>query len=398
MNIAILIRSLGGGGAERVAQIIGNYYVEGGNKVYYFLGDTSVKQVYAVKGTIVRTGIKSCLSDNIMGNAQIYVKLAAGALKMRRYKKIYKIDVAISFMEEFNYINILSKGKEKVITRVCTILSEKGEWVSFLFDKKLVHFFYPKADRIVVMSECAKMDMIQNFGIPSKKLVRIPNPVLPVENHNTDDDWQYGDKVIISVGRLAVEKQQERMIKAFSYVHVREPEAILLILGTGPRENYLKNMARKYKVDKNVVFIGFKKNVTYYLHNSRLFVLSSKLEGFPNAMLEAMTNGLPVITTDSPGGCREIVGKKNESSECRTIEYCLYGVLTPRLADSTCAEQVLDKEELLLGQAMLEFILDNKLCEKYSKRSLKRASMYCVGNIMEKWNKMIGYELSDAED
>lgn len=72
MNIAILIQTLGGGGAERVAQIIGDYYVEQGHNVYYFLGDTDIKQVYPVKGQIVNTGIKSCGSNNFLEMPRFY--------------------------------------------------------------------------------------------------------------------------------------------------------------------------------------------------------------------------------------------------------------------------------------------------------------------------------------
>lgn len=390
MNIAILIRTLGGGGAERVAQILGDYYVEQGNNVYYFLGESAIQQAYSVKGQIVQTGIKRCLANNKLGNVQVLAKLVLGSYQMRKYKKKYKIDVAISFMEEFNYINILSRGKERVITRICTILSEEGEWVNFLFRKSLVHFFYPKADRVVVMSDYAKEDMFKNYAVPMRKMIKIPNPVLQADVRDSDEIWQYGEKVIVTVGRLAAEKQQERMIKAFSYVHAYEPEAVLLILGVGPKEGYLKNIARRCKVDQKVKFAGFQKDVAYYLQRSRLFVLSSRLEGFPNAMIEAMANGLPVITIDSPGGCREIVGKKNEAGECREIEYCPYGILTPRFKGDIQIGAELDQEERLLGQAMLRLVQDDQLRAKYSARARKRAAMYNRENIMEKWNRLIG--------
>ena len=256
MNVAILIQTLGGGGAERVAQIIGNYYVDRGDTVYYFIGKTSIRQAYQVKGKIVPTGIKSSLSNNIFGDAQALGKLFLASCKIRNLKKKYKIDVAISFMEEFNYLNILSKGRERVITRICTILSQEGEWVSLYQRKDLVHFFYPKADRVVVMSDYAREDMHNNFGIPRAKMVKIPNPVLKVDRYAEDVGWEYGHRVIVTVGRLAAEKQQERIIRAFSYVVAREKDACLLILGVGPKEGYLKNLTRKLKLEKNIVLQG----------------------------------------------------------------------------------------------------------------------------------------------
>ena len=75
MNIAILIPELGGGGAERVAQIIGDYYYDKGENVYYFLGDTTVKQVYSVKGVVINIGIKGSAINISYGDIQILEKL-----------------------------------------------------------------------------------------------------------------------------------------------------------------------------------------------------------------------------------------------------------------------------------------------------------------------------------
>lgn len=143
MNIAILIPELGGGGAERVAQILGNYYVKHNNKVYYFLADSTVKQDYPVEGKIIKTNIHSCLC-NTSNDLQRICKLFQESFKMRLLKKQFKIDVAISFMEEFNYLNVLSKGKEKVIVRICTILSPRKDLKGLLYKKALCTFFIQK--------------------------------------------------------------------------------------------------------------------------------------------------------------------------------------------------------------------------------------------------------------
>ena len=152
MNIAILIPELGGGGAERVAQILGDYYVDRGEKVFYFLQDLNIRQDYPVKGQIIKTRIRSCMEENDVSDIQRMMRLIRSSLQMRRLKRQYHIDAAISFMEEFNYINVLSKGREKVIARVCTILSTRKELNGFLYKKGIVRFFYSRADRVVVMS------------------------------------------------------------------------------------------------------------------------------------------------------------------------------------------------------------------------------------------------------
>ncbi len=386
MNIAILIHSLGGGGAERVAQIIGDYYVGKGNNVYYFLGDTSVKQVYPVKGKVINTGVRPCTSGNDDKILMVLAKLLKASFRIRKFKKKYKIDVAISFLEEFNYLNVLSKGREKVITRVCSIVSRCSTYDSILYRKNMVKFFYNSADKVVVLSNDGIIDMCNNYHVYRDKLVKIPNPALQISSGDYQADWEYGDKVIVTVGRMSIEKQQERIIRAFSYVYRHDNLARLLLLGSGPNEKYLKNVCKKYHLGENVIFAGFKSNVGAYLKKSKVFVLASEVEGMPNSMLEAMAYGVPVVTIDSPGACSEIVGRKRSLGKCKDIEYCSYGILTPYITGRVKNWDTLDEEEIFLGKAMLELLNDAELHEKYGKRSLKRASMYNLENIMSKWD------------
>lgn len=392
MNIGILIPELGGGGAERVAQMLGNYYVDKGNNVYYFLADLPVKQVYPVKGKIIHTRIKSHAVVSGFKGILSLGTLIGSSFQMRKLKKKYEIDVAISFMEEFNYINILSKGREKVITRICSVLSQYTDWSGIFYYKRIVHFFYSRADKVVVLCNYAKRDMCKNFGITASKMVKIPNFVSKMNDEEEHITWKYGNKVIISVGRLTHEKQQERIIRAFSYVSEREKDALLLILGTGSKEGYLKSIIAKCGLVDKVILAGFKKDIAYYLKNSRVFVLASQVEGMPNSMLEAMACGLPVVTTDSPGACGELVGKKNKVGRCKEVQYCPYGILTPYIAGELKSENELDEKEILLGQAMLELLNNEELHEKYSRASIRRAGMYNSEKVMQRWNKLIDYE------
>lgn len=389
MNIAILIQTLGGGGAERVAQIIGDYYVEKGNNVYYFLGDTPVEQVYPVKGKVVNTGIKGCVSDSSDKDIKALAKLIKASFRMRKCKKKYKIDVAVSFIEEFNYLNVLSRGREKVITRVCTVVSKCSAYSGILYHKAVVSFFYNLADKVVVLSEDARYDMHQNYKIALNKMVKIPNIALSVPACDSQIDWEYGDKVIVTVGRLSPQKQQERIIRAFSYVNKHEKAARLLILGVGQKEKYLKGLCERYDLKESVIFAGFKSNVGDYLRRSKVFVLASEVEGMSNGMMEAMAYGLPVVTTAAPGACSEIVGRKKSLEACKDIEYCPYGILIPYITGAVRSSSELEREELLLGKAMLELLNNDALREKYSKRSIKRASMYNLESIMKKWERIL---------
>lgn len=396
MNIALLIPTLSGGGAERVAQIIGDYYVGKGYNVYYFLGDTGIRQVYPVKGKVIQTGIESCRNYNDYGDLQVVLKLIKASLQMRKWKRKYHIDVAISFMEEFNYINVLSRGREKVITRICTIISEDPGSKGIFFNKNIVRFFYNKSDKVIVLCDESKIEMHKIFGVSLNKIVKIPNPAMKVNLYREKENWEYGKKVIITVGRLVEQKQQERIIRAFSYVYKHENSAKLLILGVGPKEKYLKEVSRRCGVEEQVIFAGFKNDIAYFLRHSRVFVMSSLAEGMPNSMLEAMACGVPVVSTDSYGGCGELLGKRKYDKRCKDILYCRYGILTPHIFGRIKLDQKLEPEEVLLGQALLEMVRDDNTYNKYRIRSLKRAEMYETKKIMLKWNELLGKKVNES--
>lgn len=386
MNIAILIPGLNGGGAERVAQIIGDYYVENGNNVYYIIADLNIKQDYPVKGSVIRTDITSCMEGEFSTISRI-LKLINSSIKIRKLKREYKIDVAISFMEEFNYMNILSKGREKVITRVCTILSERKELEGFLYKKVFVRFLYSKADCIVVMSQYALEDMCFRYGIPLNKIVKIPNPVQSLDEKEIRDMWDFGSKAVICVGRLEAVKQQERIIRAFSCVNKKIPDARLVILGRGARLRYLKYVCGKYQVENSVSFVGFTNSVSYYLQHGRVFVMASRTEGFPNSMIEAMHYGLPVVTTDSPGACGEIVGNEKRTKE---ITYCKYGILTSPMPEGRMRmDSPISEQELALAEAICCVLDNDNLYCHYHDMSIERAKMFRLDKVMKQWNEII---------
>ena len=154
---------------------------------------------------------------------------------------------------------------------------------------------------------------------------------------------------------------------------------------------YLEKIAQRYKLEKAVILVGFKDNVSYYLKNSKVFVMASSAEGFPNSLIEAMANGIPVVTTNTPGACAEIVGKKGWDNVCNSIQYCKYGILTPYISGQTqMPGRGLIREEYLLGKAMLQVLEDKNIYDRYCRGSLKRASMFNLRKIMSKWDKLLG--------
>jgi glycosyltransferase involved in cell wall biosynthesis len=169
---------------------------------------------------------------------------------------------------------------------------------------------YPKADQIICLCDAAINDMVEHLGISRDKLVRIYNPV-DVEMLRRLAE---GDKTpyttpgphVMAMGRLQREKAYDVLLRAFSSVLKTLPKAKLTILGEGPLEAQLKKQAVELGIGQVVAFPGFQKNPWPYVKHADLFVLASRFEGLPNALLEVLALGVPVVATDCPGGVREI--------------------------------------------------------------------------------------------
>lgn len=385
MNIAIMIPALGGGGAERAAVLLGDYYYQKGHRVYFFLAKTHIKTRYTPNGEIVKTGIDLQFSENDTDVA-VFMKLLKASFVIRKLKFKYKIHIAISYMEVFNYINILSYQGEKNIVSIRTVLSERTDLADPVYRAKFIKFFYPKSHCIVAVSKYAKKDLVNSYSIKPGRVCSIPNALEELE-YDMEKNWQYGNETVIAVGRLDPVKQQEYIIRAFSYVAERNETANLLILGEGVRRRYLESLCVKYGLEKRVFFLGFRKNIGYFLAHSKLFVMSSKTEGFPNSMIEAMSFGLPVISTDSPGGITEIIGKQ-ENISITDISFQKYGILVPYMTGKV-REDDLEEKEIVFGKTMLKLLEDDRLYQKYRMRSFKRADDYSVDQVMKQWDHLI---------
>lgn len=383
-NVAIMIPELGGGGAERIASILGKLLSNNDYQVFFFLGDIYTKSSYEIIGNIVPERIHSVEVGNM---SETYINLLRESLRVRNLKKKYHIDISISFMEEFNYINILSKGKEKVITRICTILSErKGE--SIFYERRFVNRLYKKSDRIVIMSDYAKRDLIRNYGLNQKNIRYIFNPSIIHNMANRDEEWKFGDNVVIFVGRFEAVKQPDKIVRAFSAVADNCPDAKLIMLGQGPLADYLVKVSEQFDISDRVVFLGFQENTDFYLENSKVFVMASKTEGFPNGMIEAMAHSLPVISMDSPGAVGEILGKREEKL-VNKMEDEDFGVLTPYSKLRMQISDPLSDEERELAKAIVKMLSDNLYRERYIKAALERAHEYDYEKFEKMWIDII---------
>lgn len=407
-RIAILLPVLWGGGAERVASILSQYLDKKGYSVYIFTYSINKAKDYSFLGkiikienrpiTVLEEDKKKSRVRTLQYELQQILRLLTMQKKVRDLKKKYKIDISISFMEEFNLINILSRVNDQVLIRVCTILSEREIEMkgNFYYNKNLLHFLYNRANKVIVMTKYCKNDLVKHYGIQTSKIKIIKNPVLSkdnkIENHSTlKKEWYYGDYVVISLGRIHEIKQQQHLIRSFKVLQSKIAEAKLLLVGMGMGEHthYLKKLVNALDLKESVIFTGQQQNVDYYLKNSKVFVLTSKTEGFPNSMLEAMVHGVPVVAVDCPGAPREILAPNTHySGKLTNIEYAEYGVLVPALdGQKYQANDSLTHAEIKLEEAMEMLLCNESLNQQYRIKAGEEMKKYATDRIGHQWEK-----------
>jgi len=170
--------------------------------------------------------------------------------------------------------------------------------------------YYARADRIICVANFIRNDLAEHFGIPLAKMVVIYNP-MDVERvrHLADageNPLADPGPHLVAAGRLWKQKGFDVLLDALALVRNLLPVK-LTILGEGPLEVDLKAQSERLGLSGAVRFVGFQPNPYPYLKHADLFVLSSRYEGMPSVILEALSVGTPVVATDCPGGVREIL-------------------------------------------------------------------------------------------
>lgn len=193
--------------------------------------------------------------------------------------------------------------------------------------------FYARADKIICVSNYVLNDLAEHFGAPREKMVTIYNSV------DIDKVRRLADAVanpypglgphFVAAGRLTLQKGFDLLLDAMAVVRRTLPLARLTILGEGPLDSDLQQQRERLGLTEVVRFIGFQSNPYPYLRHADLLVLSSRYEGMPNVVLEALALGTPVVAVDCSGGVKEILAG------------CMMGWLVPTSDARRLAETII---------------------------------------------------------
>lgn len=279
-------------------------------------------------------------------------------VKLYQLKKKEKIDIAYSFGPTANIANIASFGKAKKWLGLRSYMDMENP--------KQIRVFCHCADRVICCSQVIQHEIEEKYRCRNAVTLNNPFDLKEVaalaKKERVELPWEQG-RILVSMGREDTVKGFWHLIKSFSLVHRKLPDTKLLIIGQGEYTAY-RELSVALGIDDAVYFTGLKKNPYPYLEQSALYVLTSYHEGFPNAMVEAMALGVPVIATDCLTGPREILEDK-------------YGILVPNMApeEDFSLENITD-EEIALADRIAALLEDEEQMAHYRKMSLKRAGDY----------------------
>jgi glycosyltransferase involved in cell wall biosynthesis len=305
-RIALFVPSLGGGGAERVMVTLANALAERRFAVDFVLWTESgpLRSLLSAKVHVVSLGTYNP------------VRLV---FEFARFLRTYKPDVVISALFVGNIIAALAKAASRSRTHLIltehvaigTYLQNDARLLRRLCVPPLMRLTYLLAQNIVAVSRGAAQSLAPVLGkTTSKRITVIYNPIdlARIETMAVADDKvaSWSVPTIINVGRLIEQKDQQTLIRAFAKVRSRRP-CRLVILGEGEKRATLAALAQKLGVGSDVSMPGFIANPYSWMRKSTVFVLSSKFEGLPTVLIEAMQCGIPVISADCPSGPAEIL-------------------------------------------------------------------------------------------
>ncbi|WP_197453557.1 glycosyltransferase [Caulifigura coniformis] len=205
---------------------------------------------------------------------------------------------------------------------------------------------YRSADAVVALTDGMRGMIEERLGVPSARIVRIFNPVESTVQANSlaGQHTRAEAKRLVAVGSLTPPKGFDRLIAAFPALLERFPGSMLTVLGEGPERGVLEQQIRDLGLASRIDLAGFSADVGTHLAHADLFVLPSRFEGMPNALLEAIGAGRPTVVLDHPGGTREVMQILGQEHRITTsLEEWKDDWFAP------VAEQVLERARLHFG-------------------------------------------------
>jgi glycosyltransferase involved in cell wall biosynthesis len=327
--ITLFLPSLRVGGAERVMVLLANHFSAIGYPVDLLLVKKEGEFLLDVSPGINVVDFQSRRTLTALVPLISY-------LRRRRPAGL------IASMVHCNIVALLARSMAGVRTRVLirqentmsraarNAPTKRGRWIPWIAGR-----MYPKADAIIAVSNGVADDMSDSLDIPRERIKTVYNPcavdkVVQASSQHIEHRWfaPGAPPVVVSMGRLHPQKDYGTLLKAFRIVR-EDREARLLIMGEGTERDKLAALARDLGISDSLSLPGSVANPFPYLARAQVFVLSSRWEGHPLVLAEALACGISIVSTDCPSGPREV------------LDGGRYGILVPMGDPEAIAEGII---------------------------------------------------------
>ena len=354
MKIGFLINDLNAGGAERAAVSLANYFAQHGTDTE-IITFKECESFYPLSDKVEHCTVKF---DEIP--VKMSVKRLTGAVRrmftLRSFIKSRELDILIGMSFSMTWYTVFST----VFTKTKSIGTERNnpyKYKSSKFNTILRKIFYRLCNGYIFQTKKAAEFFTDKLK-PTDAV--IPNAIFNDAVYELEAP-EKREKIISAVGRLTDQKRFDILIDAFSLVADKLPDYKLIIFGEGELRNELENKIKTLSLEDRVFLPGKNPEVVRFINRTSMFVLSSDIEGMPNALMEAIAMGLPSISTRCDMGPEEI------------IENRVNGILT----------QVGNSEEI--AQAMLEIANNPDFARKLSENGRKLLKTHSIEEISRQW-------------
>lgn len=364
MRLALVISTLAPGGAERVLATLANGWAAQGEHVTLLTLDVEANDFYALHPGVRRIGLGCIEVSRHPVHALRNNVRRIGVL--RRALRAARPHVVVAFTDTVNVLTLLATRGLGVPVVVSERIDPERQPLGRAWTW-LRRWLYPRAAALVVQTE-----RVRRWGmrtLPAERVRVIPNPLaLPapeaVLGGPAGVPMPEGPSVA-AMGRLVEQKGFDLLLHAFAECRREFPGWRLLILGDGPERERLRALARELGIADAVRLPGWVSEPHALLWRAELFVLSSRYEGFPNALVEAMAGGVAAVAADCPSGPREIVRDGID------------GLLVP------------PGDVGALAHAMRRLMADPHERARFGRRAREVRERFALPAVLEQWNRLI---------
>lgn len=305
-KVLLLIPHLGGGGAERVTALLTR-------------GLSSQK--YELHLGLITESVTA--SELVPSSVRIHAlgvpHVRSAPLPLLRLVRRLQPDLILSGMAHLNFLVLLLRWlfprKTRVVVRQnATVSSASKSGITPLYARFLYWLLYPAADSVICQSKAMAVDLVAQFGLIESQLQVLANPVdADAIRHlctDSEDRWRRPGPHLLAFGRLSPEKGFDILLESFASLRLKYPEAELTILGAGTEFAPLLALRDRLRLDSLVQFAGYVPHPEHFFSGASLFVLPSRHDSMPNALLEAAAGGLPIVALPASQGVVNLLSGK----------------------------------------------------------------------------------------